>query len=254
MNGRERSIAASGMTGVGTGMASGRAGASARDIRSNDREDRVSIDQVASIANAINQQRIEDERAASARELSSVVGGMLPAVQGFTPQDLQSIAGRAYTGGNILSMPFSTVGLLGKVFNTRPISGAFANAQTLMGMPNAQMADGYLQAPVADGGYLSQGGFGQITYTGMPVAGYTGPFSNLVNPPQIDRGDNVVDAVIDTSGQARCPDGYEFDDTLQACIRVSPGLQPAPFTPMQYRLPETGLLDFPAANMGATLI
>jgi len=251
MDGRERSIAASGMSGVGMGMASGGGGASAPDISSNDKDDRVSIDAIASIANAINQQRIEDERAASARELSSVVGGMLPAVQGFTPQDLQAIANKAYAGGNLLSMPLSSIGLLGRIFNARPVSGAFSNAQTLMQMPNAQMVDGYLQAPIEGGGYLSQGGLGQITYTGMPVAGYKGAFANLVNPPQVDRGENVVAPVVDTSGQARCPEGYEFDENLNACRKITPTNYTAMTMPSvpAGRYARMGLLDQPPAGL-----
>lgn len=94
-------------------------------------------------------------------------------------------------------------------------------------------------------------GFRPQAYTGIPEFD---PF-DVTRGQYQTRGDGqqIVPAVSTPMGNT-CPPGYEFDDTLQACIRVSPGLQPAPFTPMQYRLPETGLLDFPVSNMGATLI
>ena len=244
MDGRERSIAASVMSGVGAGMASGGGGASAPDISSNDKDDKVSIDAVASIANAINQQRIADEQAARARELSSVVGGMLPAVQGFAPQDLKNIASNAYSGNNVF-------GLLGRMLNLKPVSGLFSNAQTLMQMPNAQMVDGSLQAPIQGGGYLSQGGLGQITYTGMPVAGYKGAFANLVNPVSdpIGGNDRPVEPVDEVTGQ--CPDGYEFDANLNACRKITPTeFAPVSVSPVpDGRYARMGLLDQPPTGL-----
>jgi len=171
-------------------------------------------------------------------------------------------AQRAMTGADIAQKVMSAVphgGLLSKGMSAltgySPRRGGLQSAIDLLSMPGVGLTDGYVTAPTPTG-FIQQGGFGNVTFTGMPDPTYTGPFSGLVNPPpqgMRDDGQRVVPAVSTPMGNT-CPPGYEFDDTLQACIRVSPGLQPAPFTPMQYRLPETGLLDFPVSNMGATLI
>lgn len=171
-------------------------------------------------------------------------------------------AQRGMTGADVAQMAMSAVpfgSLLGRGLSAltgySPRRGGLQQAIDLLSMPGVGLQDGKVTAPTPTG-YIQQSGFGGVTFTGMPDPTYSGPFANLVNPPAQDmRGDGrqIVPAVSTLMGDT-CPPGYEFDDTLQACIRVSPGLQPAPFTPMQYRLPETGLLEFPVSNMGATLI
>jgi len=118
-------------------------------------------------------------------------------------------------------------------------------------MPNATFIDGLLTAPIKGGGYLQQGMLGNVTYTGMPVAGYEGAFANLVNPPQVDRGENVVAPVVDTSGQARCPEGYEFDENLNACRKITPTNYTAMTMPSvpAGRYARMGLLDQPPAGL-----
>jgi len=254
MDGRERSIAASGQAGVGGGIASGAGGTGGGG-------DGGGVDPVAvaQIANELNQQRIaaeqakaQAEQAAQAREMSSVVGGMLPAVSGFTPQDMQTIANRARFGGNLMGFT--------SLFGQRPMTSSFANAQTLMQMPRASMVDGYLSAPVAAGGAfgtpanLSQGRFGQITYTGTQDPNYTGAFANLVNPAvEMDRAqDALVDTVIDpVTGQERCPDGYEFDANLNACRKITPTeFAPVSVSPVpDGRYARMGLLDQPPTGL-----
>jgi len=155
----------------------------------------------------------------------------------------------AIKGGNLMGA--TTLGNLYKFFGYDPRASALAQTERLMSMPNATFMDGLLTAPIKGGGYLQQGMLGNVTYTGMPVAGYEGAFANLVNPPQVDRGENVVAPVVDTSGQARCPEGYEFDENLNACRKITPTNYTAMTMPSvpAGRYARMGLLDQPPAGL-----
>lgn len=195
-------------------------------------------------------------RIADAKLMALAAQKVNPELQGYHPTQVAQAFSNAMQGADIFGK-YSTIGLISKILGHDPVQGAIEQTQKMLGMPGVSvMPGGLLSAPVPGGGTIDMGSFGQVTYSGMPVSDYTGAFSHLAQPKDEHFASDKPQIVppTDTLMGKTCPDGYEFDDTLQACVRVSPGLQPAPFTPMQYRLPETGLLDFPVSNMGATLI
>lgn len=53
---------------------------------------------------------------------------------------------------------------------------------------------------------------GTVTYSGMPNPDYTGPFANLVNPPQNTGGDGPMTTNVAKPPQDPCPDGYTLVD------------------------------------------
>ena len=53
---------------------------------------------------------------------------------------------------------------------------------------------------------------GGVTYSGMPNPDYTGPFANLVNPPQNTGGDGPMTTNVAKPPQDPCPDGYTLVD------------------------------------------
>ena len=103
---------------------------------------------------------------------------------------------------------------------------AYDNLAELIGMSGSYVNEaGKLFAPTGgstmfgDSG-LTQGLLGQVTYTGLPNPDYTGPFANLVNPykdPSADGPEVVPVQENPLTGEGVCPDGYIFDDQLQAC-------------------------------------
>ena len=128
-------------------------------------------------------------------------------------------------------------------------------------MPNAGFVDGYLTAPIQGGGYVRQGGFlGGTTYTGMPIKGYEGAFANLIAAKpesQADGRPQQVPPVQDpVTGQARCPEGYVFNETLQACIMDTAATSPfQPTMATEQPMPSgdyyarMGLLDQPPSGL-----
>jgi len=144
---------------------------------------------------------------------------------GLTTPQVETTMERAMRGARAMQMAqmFSPLSWIGKSLGLLedPRIAARRSMINLASMPNAGFVDGYLQAPT-NKGYLSQGGFGQVTYTGMPDPTYDGAFSNLVNPPSPERGggrpQQVAPVQDPMTGQERCPEGYVFNETLQACI------------------------------------
>ena len=53
---------------------------------------------------------------------------------------------------------------------------------------------------------------GTVTYSGMPNPDYTGPFANLVNPPQNTGGDGAMTTNVAQTQQDPCPPGYRLVD------------------------------------------
>lgn len=188
---------------------------------------------------------------------SAMFGDATMSGMGFNSSDIERILGSAsvdVTG--VLpelqrrarkASQFST---LGKIFSpgmsiAKSIFGipsgatSYDNLATLIGIPGSTIMSGGLLGPdavlgVPTGGtgafgtpaHLSQGYFGTIGYTGMPNPDYTGPFENLVGGYKgVDRGgDGIVPTQTNpVTGEQQCPDGYMFDEDLQAC-RLSVGL------------------------------
>jgi hypothetical protein len=99
-------------------------------------------------------------------------------------------------------------------------SGTFLDPSNMMFAPTG--GTGAFGMPAG----VSQGYYGTIGYTGVPDPDYEGPFANLVGGYQgVDRGgDGIVPTQTNpVTGEQQCPDGYMFDEDLQAC-RLSVGL------------------------------
>ena len=182
---------------------------------------------------------------------------------GLTTPQVETAMERAMRGARAMqtAQMFSPWSLLGKSLGLLedPRIAARRSMVDLASMPNADFVDGYLQAPT-NKGYLSQGRFGQVTYTGMPDPNYSGAFANLVNPPPEPIGGNRPQQVAPVqdpmTGQARCPDGYVFNETLQACIMdtaatssFQPTAQAATTAPSGDYYARMGLLDQPPAGL-----
>jgi len=183
---------------------------------------------------------------------------------GLTTPQVETAMARAMRGARAMqtAQMFSPLSWFGKSLGLLedPRIAARRSMINLASMPNAGFVDGYLTAPIQGGGYLRQGGFGQTTYTGMPQAGYTGAFANLVNPrpeSQADGRPQQVAPVQDpVTGQARCPEGYYFNETLQACIMDTRSTSPfQPTAPTAQPMPSggyyarMGLLDQPPSGL-----
>lgn len=145
-------------------------------------------------------------------------------------RELYSRANRMNQIQGLLTM--GPMGAIAKSLGYAP-TGAYANLSTLMGMPGAYISpttmlgpSNALTAPTGGIGAfgtpagLSQGYFGNIAYTGMPNDDYTGPFEDLVRGDDFREGggDDVVPTQTNpVTGEQQCPDGYVFDEDLQAC-------------------------------------
>jgi hypothetical protein len=184
---------------------------------------------------------------------------------GLTTPQVETAMERAMRGARAMqtAQMFSPLSWLGKSLGLLedPRIAARRSMVNLASMPNAGFVDGYLQAPT-NRGYLGQGRFGQVTYTGMPDPNYTGAFANLINPPSPERGggrpQQVAPVQDPMTGQARCPEGYYFNETLQACImdtRSTSPFQPegsmgvAEMSPPTGYYARMGLLDQPPAGL-----
>jgi len=182
---------------------------------------------------------------------------------GLTTPQVETAMERAMRGARATqtAQMFSPLSWFGKSLGLLedPRIAARRSMINLANLPNAGFVDGYLTAPIQGGGYLRQGNFGQTTYTGMPQAGYTGAFANLVNPLVPDRDgrpQQVAPMQDPMTGQARCPEGYYFNETLQACIMdtrstspfqpTAPTAQPIPSGDYYARM---GLLDQPPSGL-----
>ena len=70
-------------------------------------------------------------------------------------------------------------------------------------------------------GTLTTNKFGVTTYTGNPNADYEGPFSNLVNPPKNDDGDDSGQQGRGQTPLDPCPAGFKFNSQTNSCEPVS---------------------------------
>jgi hypothetical protein len=181
---------------------------------------------------------------------------------GLTPRETEIAMERAMRGarGMQTAQMFSPLSWFGKSLGLLedPRIAARRSMINLANLPNAGFVDGYLTAPTSRGA-LTQGRFGQVTYSGMPDPTYEGAFSNLVNPPEEDRGggrpQQVAPVQDPMTGQARCPAGYVFSEALQACILDTSATSPIAAMPTAYTPPSggyyarQGLLDQPPAGL-----
>jgi len=80
-------------------------------------------------------------------------------------------------------------------------------------------------------GQLQMNQFGNVTYSGMPDPNYSGPFANLVNPPEQERGgmQPIVEPMMEEEVVNPCPPGYALVDGV--CQPLAGTAQPAAATP-----------------------
>ena len=196
--------------------------------------------------------RREDEAARQeARAFARMQDAPAQYVQEVIPQAIQDVGvDRAVQGATQAREEATRYMPNINILGYNPKMAALAQTERLMRMPSATFVDGLLTAPIAGGGYLQQGMLGNVTYTGMPVAGYEGAFSNLVRP--MPRNDEVVAPVVNpATNQQQCPDGYEFDANLNACRKITPTeFAPVSVSPVpDGRYARMGLLDQPPAGL-----
>jgi len=176
-------------------------------------------------------------------------------------QQLANIATqRAMTGAQLTSM-MPARAAYNFLTGTTPEQIGLSSASKFLSMPNVSLSPyGVPTAPVSGGGRVTMNRFGGVTYTGMPQEGYEGAYANLIAPrpePQTDGRPQQVAPVQDPmTGQARCPEGYYFNETLQACImdtRSTSSFQPTVATaqpmPSGDYYARMGLLDQPPAGL-----
>jgi len=80
-------------------------------------------------------------------------------------------------------------------------------------------------------GRLQMNNLGLVTYSGMPDPNYAGPFANLVNPPEQERGgmQPIVEPMMEEEVVNPCPPGYALVDGV--CQPLAGTAQPAAATP-----------------------
>ena len=230
----------SGVGGFGAGSPSGQAAAAAQGF------------QAAMAAEAQAQAAAQQQMAQRAEEAKSYAAA----------QQLANIATqRAMTGAQLTSiMPARAV--YNFLTATTPEQIGLASASKFLSMPNVSLSSyGVPTAPISGGGRVTMNRFGGVTYTGMPQEGYEGAYANLIAPkPDIGGGrpQQVAPVQDPMTGQERCPEGYYFNETLQACImdtRSTSPFQPEGSMGVAEMSPPTGyyarmsLLDQPPAGL-----
>ena len=258
--GRGGGRASAGMdTARGRGRSEDRDAAQAAIDRAADRAREAAQDRAieAEIANRAKYQ--ETYNSVTPGQATAMFGdATMSGIKGFTSSDIDRMLGSASVDVTGMlpelqrrakrTSQFST---LGKIFSpaTSAIQGilglpasstSYDNLATLIGMPGSTITSGglfgpdrVLSAPTGGTGAfgipanLSQGYFGQVSYTGMPDPDYEGPFANLVGGYQgVDRGGDGREVVPTqtnpVTGEQQCPEGYVFDADIQACRVSSP--------------------------------
>ena len=90
---------------------------------------------------------------------------------------------------------------------------AFQSGQLLSLGGTMDPETGAITGAKAGRGTLNMNRFGMVTYSGMPDPTYTGPFSELVNPPaQTGSEDGAMTTNVAKSPQDPCPPGYTLVD------------------------------------------
>ena len=157
------------------------------------------------------------------------VTGILPELQARARRGAQIMS----LGGMLSPTRAAVTGLLGKLGITAPKAPSpYDNLATLISMPTSQIRGGGFFEPDAvlsatTGGVgafgtpanVAQGYFGNIAYTGMHNPEYEGEFQDLVRGRgyDTDGGRDEQETMPVNPLTGTCPDGYIFDDDLQAC-------------------------------------
>jgi len=173
--------------------------------------------------------------------------GAARAVQGAT-----SARQEALRGASLLEKAPAFLQSAMNLLGYNPRESALAQTERLMLMPGATFMNGRITAPIAGavGAFgrpasLNQGMFGNVTYTGMPYAGYPldAPFSDLIRGPVEERPGGAFQPVTDSVTEeptTDCPPGYRYDPVLKSCV-VS--FEPTFYQPTQsFGFEDLGLL------------
>jgi hypothetical protein len=129
------------------------------------------------------------------------------------------------------ALPSPTPGVLNKGISfftgEDPVARAATQYGEFLNLPGATIdpATGSVSAPAGSGTLdLSNQGLmaGSVTYSGMPDPDYSGPFSNLVNPPMRPEGsgDSLTAVAAQQTQVDPCPAGYELDPATQKCVPI----------------------------------
>ena len=112
-------------------------------------------------------------------------------------------------------------------------------------------------------GQLQMNNFGMVTYSGMPDPNYTGPFANLVNPPEQERGGPApIASVIEEEPIVDpCPPGFALvggvcqptDQTGGTTTGVPNPPAPPVFQPMYQPFQQQPLNPFVLSPTGAAI-
>ena len=176
----------------------------------------------------------------------------------------------------MLAEGVNPAGMYARYGANAPAVMQFAEAPTFGGLSTGVLgalgfntAQSHLQAgtgqPVMDAsgrvrGALSTGPFGSTVYSGTPIPGYEGPYAELIAPSVgvSDDQPQITSTVTNpATGREECPDGYIFDEDLNACrLDTRGGTTTAPDAPAAPGVPgaqyaRMGLLDVaPEGLMG----
>ena len=112
-------------------------------------------------------------------------------------------------------------------------------------------------------GRLQMNNLGLVTYSGMPDPSYSGPFANLVNPPEQERGGGmqpIVEPIVEEEVVNPCPPGFALvGGVCQPLDVIAPeqsmGVAPAPmsFQPMYQPFQPQPINPFVLSPTGAAL-
>ena len=241
---------------------SGQGGGGGRE-RAMEAARQAAVQQAALDVSAARERQQQEQAAQAAMAARQAAQRAEEAKSYAAAQQLANIATqRAMTGSQLTSM-MPARAVYNFLTGTTPEQIGLSSASKFLSMPNVSLSPyGVPTAPVSGGGRVTMNRFGGVTYSGMPQEGYEGAYANLIAPqpePQADGRPQQVAPVQDPmTGQERCPEGYYFNETLQACImdtRSTSPFQPSGSMGVAEMSPPTGyyarmgLLDQPPAGL-----
>jgi len=115
-----------------------------------------------------------------------------------------------------------------------PTKSAAEAYGTMLSIPGAEVdAAGNITAPAGRGTLNYSQTLGGVTYSGMPDASYSGPFSGLVNPgSEPQSGSDIASMAMEEEPIVNpCPEGYSLVDGVCQPFGNVQAAAPTPFTP-----------------------
>ena len=157
------------------------------------------------------------------------------------------------------------LGTLAALTGYDPTKSAAEAYGTMLAMPGAEVdAAGNITAPAGRGTLNYSQTLGGVTYSGMPDAGYSGPFSGLVNPgSEPQNGSDIASMAMEEEPVVNpCPEGYSLVDgvcqpfgNVQAAAptAITPPPAPMAFQPMYQPFQPQQINPFVLSPTGAAL-